>query len=1297
MFTYTVSDGNGGTDGATVFITVRGVSADSLALVALYEATGGPSWANDENWLAGPVGTWHGVSVNAEGRVFRLQLVSNNLNGTLPSEIGALTSLRELRLPQNQLMGEIPAEITQLTELRVIQLNNNGLEEFPEGIDALENLEQLTLFENDLLGPIPAAIGNLTQLTSLGLGQNDLNGEIPEEIGQLTNLVAIDVNGNDLEGGLPAAMGDLASLQSLVVNNNLLAGPIPLTFVGLTALNTFNLAGTELCVPDDPALQAWLGGVANVIGDVVACPTNQPPMVAAPIDNTNLAPGAEYGPFDLTEVFSDGNGVETLSFTCGSADEAVAALEDDCSDGTLTVTAGTGPGEAEITVTATDDAVQSVADDFTVTVQDVPPEVEDPIEDLQLALGGTPFEADLAEVFSDGNGVETLSFTCGSADEAVAALEDDCSDGTLTVTAAAVGQTTITVSASDGVNTTAVDTFAVSVVDENVPPTVPNSLTDQTLLVNGAPFVAALDTVFADGNGIETLTFAVGSVEPGGVVSAVVEGGVLTVTAVSMGEAEVTVTATDDAEQFAQSAFTVTSQDVPPEVEDPIEDQELVVNGTPFEADLAAVFSDSNGVETLSFEIVAETDPDNAITVALDGSALLVTGVGVGTAEVRVSANDGVNERVEDAFTVTVVNEDVPPEVESPIADQELALGGVYGPVALAGVFSDGNGVETLSFTCGSADASIAALEDDCADGTLTISATAAGATSVTVSASDGVNTPVENAFTVTVVDEAVSVVSVTAMPSAPSIGEAVSVTAIVTGTPSVVTLYYRTGGTSSFQSTAMAGSGESRTATIPGSAITSRGVEYRVDAETRGGVPIQGPLFALPVRIAGSGLSSPSLPGSNVANGYRMVSVPLDLDDASASTVLDEFGPYDDEEWRFFRLLPPGQQGDEPAADADDQWYKEGPASVTMEPGEAFLMITREGRAYDTGSGTTLPTDAAYEVDLHARWNFVASPFDFSVPVSRTRLASGEPVRLQAYDGTWRNLSDGDSMVPFSGYALRVQSEDVLVIEPGADTGGRAQREGGAKEAEAEEHGEGWAIRIDAASGQARDENNVAVVSPTAETGHDPLDWYEPPIVGNYVSVSFDPAAGQAVPLTVDARPIPEEGVVWPLSVRTNVAGSTTLSFHDVTDIPPEFEVWLVDEVGGGAKDLRRNAWHAFASHGNGHRSRFQLIVGTPEFVRSQSGLDGTIPLEYGLAQNFPNPFNDVTSIQYQLPESQRVVLEVFDVVGRLVATLVDQEKEAGYHEAQWMGQDGLASGVYICRLRAGSFVETRRIVLLK
>ncbi len=107
---------------------------------------------------------------------------------------------------------------------------------------------------------------------------------------------------------------------------------------------------------------------------------------------------------------------------------------------------------------------------------------------------------------------------------------------------------------------------------------------------------------------------------------------------------------------------------------------------------------------------------------------------------------------------------------------------------------------------------------------------------------------------------------------------------------------------------------------------------------------------------------------------------------------------------------------------------------------------------------------------------------------------------------------------------------------------------------------------------------------------------------------------------------------------------------------------------------------------------STIVLEPGVPVPSRHLSGL----PTTFFLSQNYPNPFNPITEIRYALPRDCRVRLEVYNILGQKVATLVDGNQKAGYKTARW-DASSFTSGIYFYRLRAGDFVQTRKMVLIR
>ncbi|MFN3695315.1 MAG: T9SS type A sorting domain-containing protein [Ignavibacterium sp.] len=101
-------------------------------------------------------------------------------------------------------------------------------------------------------------------------------------------------------------------------------------------------------------------------------------------------------------------------------------------------------------------------------------------------------------------------------------------------------------------------------------------------------------------------------------------------------------------------------------------------------------------------------------------------------------------------------------------------------------------------------------------------------------------------------------------------------------------------------------------------------------------------------------------------------------------------------------------------------------------------------------------------------------------------------------------------------------------------------------------------------------------------------------------------------------------------------------------------------------------------------------------EIITSADDLIINLPAYFSLAQNYPNPFNPNTKISWQSPVGSHQTLKVYDVLGNEVATLVNEERPAGSYEVDFNAA-GLSSGIYFYRLQAGSFVETKKMILLR
>ncbi|NUM44874.1 MAG: hypothetical protein HUU38_09205 [Anaerolineales bacterium] len=290
------------------------------ALVSIYNSTGGANWNVNTGWLVTSMPcAWVHV-VCEDGHVIWLNLLSNNLSGSIPSELSNLTHLDILQLSNNQLTGSIPPEIGDLT-----------------------NLTRLFILYNQLSGNIPSQIGNLTNLVDLSLVGNQLSGSIPPELGNLINVNYLNLDDNQLSGSLPPEIGNMSSLTQIYVEGNPLEGPIPSTFTNLT-LTAFWFENTNICLPDNPEVLNWLSTIGSLHSTGILCV--DPSLV---INYDSGAPGSyftitgsDFPDGEVATIYVNG---QVLGTTDTSAEGAFTVLfsTTDADEGFYMITATVNP------------------------------------------------------------------------------------------------------------------------------------------------------------------------------------------------------------------------------------------------------------------------------------------------------------------------------------------------------------------------------------------------------------------------------------------------------------------------------------------------------------------------------------------------------------------------------------------------------------------------------------------------------------------------------------------------------------------------------------------------------------------------------------------------------------------------------------------------------------------------------------------------------------------------------------------------------------------------------------------
>ncbi|KAL7201516.1 hypothetical protein ACSBR1_033256 [Camellia fascicularis] len=236
-----------------VFASTVGNNTDKLALVDFKSRINDNSLGVLASWNDSlHFCHWKGVTCGQKHqRVTSLDLVGQNLYGTISPQIGNLSFLRSLNLASNAFQGGIPQDVGRLFRLTSLNLSHNflGLEipvdlshcsnlltldlgynsisqQIPSQLGSLSKLVILFLNSNNLTGCFPASISNLSSLQQISLSYNHLQGDIPDEIARMTNLKVFRVGINDLSGVFPPSLYNLSSLQVISLTENKFTGDL---------------------------------------------------------------------------------------------------------------------------------------------------------------------------------------------------------------------------------------------------------------------------------------------------------------------------------------------------------------------------------------------------------------------------------------------------------------------------------------------------------------------------------------------------------------------------------------------------------------------------------------------------------------------------------------------------------------------------------------------------------------------------------------------------------------------------------------------------------------------------------------------------------------------------------------------------------------------------------------------------------------------------------------------------------------------------------------------------------------
>lgn len=231
------------------------IFAQRYAMIVLYYSFEGKNWIDQEQWLNPTLHEcdWS-TNIVCEYGDFETRVVTgfnaahNNLQGSIPIEIGLLSSSQSFRISKNNVGGTIPSTIANMSLLSVLDCSSNQIEgPIPTTIGGATNLILLDLSKNHLNSTIPLGVFTLPFLRTLVLESNKLSGRLENSLNDMQTLVTIDLRENDLFGSLPLNLFEsIPTLETIMLDYNQFTGSLPYVTAGLLQRVYISLSHNQL-------------------------------------------------------------------------------------------------------------------------------------------------------------------------------------------------------------------------------------------------------------------------------------------------------------------------------------------------------------------------------------------------------------------------------------------------------------------------------------------------------------------------------------------------------------------------------------------------------------------------------------------------------------------------------------------------------------------------------------------------------------------------------------------------------------------------------------------------------------------------------------------------------------------------------------------------------------------------------------------------------------------------------------------------------------------------------------------
>ena len=367
-----------------------------------------------------------------------------------------------------------------------------------------------------------------------------------------------------------------------------------------------------------------------------------------------------------------------------------------------------------------------------------------------------------------------------------------------------------------------------------------------------------------------------------------------------------------------------------------------------------------------------------------------------------------------------------------------------------------------------------------------------------------------------------------------------------------------------------------------------------------------------------------------------------------------------------------------------------DGSSKFRFIPGRGFWILSKDPVHINLSvPPVALSADNTYTIDINYGWNIISNPYEKAIIwqdiANQNGLSSNEII----YDWNGSKYTEPANFEIYKGYYFNNIVESRTALKIPYSFIGKISKDGFSKKTS-----KGPFVKLSLILNKEEVSYIVAGINPSSINDYDKFDYFAPP--GDFADVRIHIENNNlSLPykqLFIDYRPEIKDGQIYDLKIRNASKKNVNLVYSGVEDFS-DSEVYLLDENLNRFYNLKyKNEIYISPVHIN---YNYKLLIGDTDFINDIKKT--YMPDGYILYQNYPNPFNPSTVIKYQIQDYNIFVeLKVFNILGKELITLVNEKQDPGIYEVE-LNSSGLSSGIYFYTLKAGSYSETKKMILIK